>query len=88
MPFDPYLVKITSLGVVFLLVLAFITYTGIRREAVSPNLPECHECDRDLDASRRSYAQKIEELNKEIRDKEIEIRILREKAGTPAPSNC
>ena len=84
MAYDQYLVKITTIGIVFLVVLGFLNYHNLfsKPEAdsidfVAPS--KCDGCYGSLETTRRRYSNEVAELKRGIEDRNIEIRILKER---------
>lgn len=74
MSFDTNLAKVTSIGIVFLVILALLnywTYIGNpKQERVEPSL-DCREAIARLEKAKATYQNEIDDLNGLIRSKEI-----------------
>ena len=83
MAYDQNLIRIGSIGIAFLIVLCFLNYFE-RQKAENSYIPPpvidsaCEDRYDVLSTYSRTYSKQIDDLNREIRSKDIEIRVLKD----------
>jgi hypothetical protein len=82
MPFDQNLAKVTTIGIIFLLVLGYLTYDNLTRNNSADiviNDNGCDDCELSLGSLKFKYSKEIDDLKRQIKDKEIDIRLIKER---------
>ena len=85
MSFDQNLIRVTTIGVVFLLILAFLTYGNIfKKQGIETTIIQerCTDCYARIDTLKKDYERQISFLKSDLHDKEIDLRILREQPNS------